>query len=188
MKEAIANPEEVKVLFVDEASFYRQPTQGWLWSWIGRFQPKLPYSHHANTVMRVVGFLEATQAQVHAWDFSRVTVQRFVQCLKRISAAYPQAKKLYLVMDNWPVHRHPFTQQAAAADERIHVLFLPTYAPWLNNIEKLWRWMKHYVVHAHPWCDDFLQFRETIRHELLRLGPGSTELRHYCGLDKIISI
>lgn len=170
---------------MDEASFYRQPTQAWLWAWMGRQQPKLPYSHRSNTLLRVVGFLEATQARVHAWDFPRVTADRLARCLAQMGSLYPQAKHIYLVLDNWPVHFHPKVQTALQRDPRLRLVPLPTYAPWLNNIEKLWRWIKQRVTHAHPWCDDFTQFRQQIRAELEALASGSSDLHRYCGLDNL---
>lgn len=175
------------MLFMDEASFYRRPTQAWLWAWMGRTQPKLHYSHHANTLMRVVGLLDATQGRVTAWDFPKVTAERLARCFRQIPSLYPHAQRIYLVMDNWPVHTHPTVQTALAKDPRLHPLFLPTYAPWLNNIEKLWRWVRQRVSHAHPWCEDFPIFRQHVRAELQRLASGSLELKRYCGLDKVFS-
>lgn len=170
---------------MDEASFYRQPSQAWLWAGMGRRQPRLPYSHRANTLLRVVGCLEAAQGRVHAWDFPRVTADRLARCLAQMSSWYPQAQHIYLVLDNWPVHFHPKVQRALQRSPRLRLLPLPTYAPWLNNIEKLWRWIKQRVTHAHPWCDDFIQYRRQVRAELEALAPGSPDLRRYCGLDKL---
>lgn len=176
------------VLFQDEASFYRQPSQACLWAWVGRRQPKLRYSCRSNTVMRVLGLLDAATAQVTAWDFPKVTVGRLARCFGRIGSQYPRAQRIYLVMDNWPNHVHPIVQAALRREPRIHVLLLPTYAPWLNPIEKLWRWVKQRVTHAHPWSDDFLAFRQGIRTELEALGRGSPALKRYCGLDKLFCL
>jgi len=169
-------------------SFYRQPSQAWLWAPLGRRQPQLPYSHSANTLMRVVGLLDAFSGRVTAWDFSRVTADRLARCFKEIGRLYPRAQKIYLVMDNWPVHFHPKVISALASDPRIRVIALPTYAPWLNNIEKLWRWVKQRVIHTHPWCDDFLTFKHQVRAELQRFANGSPEIRRYCGLEKLFGL
>lgn len=183
LKEARDRPGEKVLLFQDEATFYRQPSQGWLWAWMGRRQPKMRYSHRANTRMRVVGFLDAFTGKVFSWDMSRVTVSRLAQCISQIPAALPQAERIYLAWDNWPVHNHPRVQQALEKEPRIKVLPLPTYAPWLNPSEKLWRLVRHEVSHAHPWCDDFLLFRSAVREKLREFAQGSQRLLQYCGLS-----
>lgn len=187
LREAAANPEEVIVLFTDEVSFYRQPSQAWLWASMGRRQPRLRYSHRANTLMRVVGLLDTAKARVHVWDFHKVSADRLASCFRQIGSLYPEARQIYLVMDNWPVHFHPKVRSALSKEPRIRIVPLPTYAPWLNNIEKLWRWVKQHVTHAHPWCDEFRLFRQQILAEFHSLASGSPELRHYCGLDNLYS-
>ena len=94
--------------------------------------------------------MEAISGRVLSWDMSRVTVKNLANCIRQVSATFPQAKCIYLVWDNWPVHEHPVVQTAIAKDTRIKVLPLPTYAPWLNAIEKLWRLVRQETVHAHP--------------------------------------
>ena len=39
--------------------------------------------------------------------------------------------------------------------EKRTVVFLPTYAPWTNPIEKLWRKLKQEVLHLHRYEDDW---------------------------------
>lgn len=174
------------MLFTDEVSFYRQPTQAWLWHHMGRAQPRLPYSHRANTLMRVIGVLDAQSGRIQAWDYGRATAVRLGKCWSAAVSSYPQAKRIYLVMDNWPVHFHKDALRPLLADPRVKVLPLPTYSPWLNNIEKLWRWVKARVTHAHPWSDDFTVYKEQIRAELRRASERP-ELRRYCGLERLFS-
>lgn len=171
------------LLFQDEASFYRRPSQGWLWAWMGRRQPKMRYSHHANTRTRLVGFLDALSGRVLSWDMARVTAERLARCLHRIPAAFPEAQKIYLVWDNWPVHKHPTVQEALLKAPQIQTLPLPTYAPWLNPIEKLWRLVRQEVAHAHPWCDDFTHFRAIVMEKLGEFTHDSQRLLQYCGLS-----
>ncbi len=170
------------LLFEDESSFYRQPSQGWLWASLGRRQPKMRYSHSSNTLMRVVGFLDATIGRVLSWDFPAVKVDRLARCIRQMSQAYSQAETIYLAWDNWPVHEHPLVKAALEKDTRIHVLPLPTYAPWLNAAEKLWRLVRQEVSHAHPWCDQFGIFRQAIADKLAEFSHGSKRLLTYCGL------
>lgn len=101
---------------------------------------------------------------------------------REVAAAYPQAERIDVILDNWPVHFHPdllvalqpqacpfpfprppnWPEAPSAAAIRkwgdlrlpIRLVPLPTYASWLNPIEKLWRWLRQEVVHLHPWADD----------------------------------
>lgn len=131
---------------------------------------------------------DAVSGRVHAWDFGRVTAPKLARCWRELGARYPQASRIYLAMDNWPVHFHPKAQAALRSDPRLTLLPLPTYAPWLNNIERLWRWTKQRVTHAHPWSDDFAEFKAQVRAEFERVAHGPPELKTYCALDKLFSL
>lgn len=183
VEQAKAQPGRSVLLFQDEASFYRQPSQAWLWAWMGRRQPRVRYGHRANTRMRLVGFLEAVSGQVLTWDLDRVSAKRLAWCVRQVSAAFPRAERIVLVWDNWPVHQHPTVLEALAEDPRLQLLPLPTYAPWLNPIEKLWRLVRQEVTHAHPWCEDFPHFRTTVMAKLEEFAHGSPRLLRYCGLS-----
>lgn len=183
MRQVRAEPDRFVLLFQDEASFYRQPTQSWLWAHLGRRQPPMPFSHKKNIRIRVIGYLDATHGAVHSHTASSITVRCLAKSLKQLSFWYPDAKKIYLVWDNWPVHKHPQIQKVLAQQPRVQVLWLPTYAPWLNPIEKLWRWTKQKVTHVHPWGDDFNEYKNHINSALNSLAPGSEELLRYVGLS-----
>jgi putative transposase len=182
LKEARSNPSQVVLLFQDEASIYRQPSQACLFGPRGREQPNLPYACGANTVMRVAGFLNACTGELHAWDASKITADRLAKYFKQVCAAYPAAQKIYVVMDNWPVHFHPKVEQAIGRDPRMQALRLPTYSPWLNPIEKLWRLLKQNVSHTHTMAQDFDGFKKTVRAFLAKPTDQPTELLQYVGL------
>lgn len=182
LKEARANPEGVVLLYEDEASLYRQPSQASLFAPRGREQPRLSYACKANTVMRVAGFLNACTGSLHVWDAAKITASKLAKCVREISLAYSKESRIYIVMDNWPVHFHPKVDKAVKADERVTILPLPTYAPWLNPIEKVWRLTKQRVVHAHAMSEDFDAFKSTVRALLAQPTERPDDLLRYVGL------
>ena len=173
------------LLFEDEASFYRQPSQASLWAEAGRRQPRLPWSHRANTRVRVAGTLEAGTGHTCFRQAPRYSVAELLKFYRQVLAAYPQAVLIYLVQDNWPVHYHAHVGQFLAQQPRLHRLPLPTYAPWLNPIEKAWKWARQHYVHAHNCCDDFGRFRRQLDECLAEATRAPAALQHYCGLNTL---
>jgi transposase len=86
------------------------------------------------------------------------------------------------VQDNWSIHRHEDVQIALHSMGRIVPVWLPTYAPWLNPIEKLWRWLRQDVLKLHRLADDWPALRQQVRCFLDQFSAGSHTLLHYIGL------
>jgi len=149
---------------------------------MGRLQPKMPYASKNNTRMRVVGYLNATTGAVHSEEMPAVTARNLAKNVSKISKWYPDAETIYLVWDNWPNHASKAVTEALGKQPRVKLLALPTYSPWLNAIEKVWRWVRQRVTHAHPWCDHFKEFQAHVRGELDALALGSTDTLRYVGL------
>ena len=171
------------MLYQDELTVYRQPTQGWLWSYMGRHQPKMHYASKYNTAMRIVGYLNAVTGAVHSHDMKSVTGKNLIQSLRQIPHWYPNAERIYIVWDNWQNHRLPAVLKVLNKLPRVEFLFLPTYSPWLNPIEKVWRWLYQTVIHVHRWSDNFLGFRDRIMAALAEHEHGSITLLRYVGLS-----
>jgi transposase len=71
---------------------------------------------------------------------------------------------------------------ALARVPRISPVWLPTYAPWLNPIEKLWRWLRQDVLKMHRWVEDWLQVKQRVHDFLDQFAQGSPDLLRYVGL------
>ena len=141
------------------------------------------WSHRSNTVVRVAGVLNAITGQTNTLQASKIRVPRLLASYQQILDAYPDALMIYLIQDNWPVHKHERLLAFLARNPRLQVLWLPTYSPWLNPIEKLWRWVKQTLCHAHPFCDDFDQYKRQLTATLAEAAENCSYIKHYCGLD-----
>jgi transposase len=89
---------------------------------------------------------------------------------------------VYVIQDNWSIHQHPDVLPALADYPRLQPVWLPTYAPWLNPIEKLWRWRRQDILKLHRLADAWDELRQRVRTFLDQFTTGSTELLHYVGL------
>ena len=182
--EARAHYPEVVLLYLDEMSYYRQPTLASAWWAAGtQQQPLGRLSHRNNSRYRIVGALDAISGRVIFVQTYAVVVQQMASFYPQVRQAYPSARRIYLVQDNWPVHLHQSVQQAAA-ETGIEIVQLPTYAPWLNPIEKLWRKLKQEVLHLHRSSDQWEELRNRVQRFLEGFAEGSAELLRYVGLSR----
>ena len=60
------------------------------------------------------------------------------------------AQKIVLVVDNFIIHRSRKTQDFLEKyKDQLLLFMLPTYSPWLNLIERLWKHLRRKVTHNH---------------------------------------
>lgn len=179
--------------------------------------------------------LNRTTGQVHAVRQGQITVATLVRFYTRLVAAYPDARRIFIVCDNWPVHYHPdllaalepqetpfalrtplawaaagglrnaagelvreheLAEGAArqAARQRWHaalpqpgqlpiqLLPLPTYAPWLNPIERTWRKCRQELIHLHRKANDWVGLGAHLDAWFANASAPSPEMLRYCGL------
>jgi transposase len=172
-------PARVTLVYADEMSLYRQPTLASVYAPVGT-EPTASLSHRSTTVRRYAGALNAVTGQLTWHSASRMSVPELCRFLDHVRQAYPQ-RVLFLAWDNWPIHRHAQVL-ATAARLKIHLVWLPTYAPWTNPIEKLWRWLRQTVVHHHRLADQWTALQDRVATFFNQFASGSPEVLRSVGL------
>jgi hypothetical protein len=172
-----ADPERVVLLYQDEFTYYRRPSVGRAWAPVGADAPRAAQGLGTNKARRVAACLDAGSGRVLHWQrrhFDRGTLARFYRA---VEAAYPAAEVIFLAQDNWPVHAHP-DLLAALAGTKLRLLPLPTYAPWTNPVEDLWRALFADALHHHPFADDWAGLQGEVGRWLdARAAPSTATLR-----------
>jgi transposase len=183
VRQAVALAREpdsnVTVLYGDEFSFYRQPTLAQSYAPRG-CSPIARLRAGANTRYRVCGALDIADGRLTWLAHNKIGVINLKRFLVKLRRTYP-GKRVILVWDNWPPHLHPEVL-ATAAMLGIELLWLPTYAPWTNPIEKLWRWCRQDVLHHHRLAEHWPELRQWVRDWLEQFTRPSPELLRYVGL------
>src|SRR5215469_8290890 len=130
-------PDHAVVLCVDEKSQIQA---------LDRTQPLLPlglgyiegithdYFRHGTTTLFAA--LDIANGQVLTQCRARHRHQEFMGFLRHIDANVPAALDIHLVVDNYAAHKHPKVRNWLAARPRFHIHYTPTYASWLNQVER----------------------------------------------------
>jgi hypothetical protein len=182
LQQARQSPEKQVLLYADELTYYRQPSNAKVWYEKGsKNKPRAEWSYCSNSKSRVIGSLDSCSGKVLAWQGYKAGIRAWVSFMGSIRQSYGEDLEIYLVWDNWPTHSKPPVLEAAKAN-RITLLYLPSYAPWLNPIEKLWKWLKQSVIHMHRLSEEWEQLKQQVMDFFSHFATGSTELLHYVGL------
>ena len=200
-------PETSVVLYQDEFSFKRQPTVAKDWAETGTKDPLARQSHRSEETCYGIGALNPHTGDVIYQQVENCTVVALHTFYTQICQRYPKAERIYLVQDNRAIHFHPnliaaFLPQTTPfakptppswtgkpskkigklAKLPIEILQLPTYAPWTNPIEKLWRWVRQSVIHLHRLSNDWKALQDKVSAFMQQFKGGSQQLLHYVGL------
>ena len=62
--------------------------------------------------------------------------QEFLQFLRHLDTEVPPRLDVHLILDNYATHKHAKVRGWLARHPRFHVHFTPTYASWLNQVER----------------------------------------------------
>jgi DDE superfamily endonuclease len=177
------HPESVITLYLDEFSYYRWATVAPVYVPAGRKQPLTNLPARYNTRERLVLALNVNTGQVVYRQRAHIDLAQLVAFMSDLRQAYPQAPQLNVIQDNWHhVHFHP-DQIAAAERLGITLVPLPTYAPWLNPVEKVGRKWRQEIIHMHRQADDWECLKQRTLDFFDQFAHGSSELLRYVGLS-----
>jgi transposase len=130
-------PDHALVLCVDEKSQMQA---------LDRTQPLLPlapghperrshdYKRHGTTALFAA--LDIATGQVLGRCYRRHRASEFRRFLDAIDSAVPDDLDIHLVLDNYATHKAPKIKAWFARRPRYHLHFTPTYASWLNQVER----------------------------------------------------
>lgn len=179
---ARACPDQVVLLYQDEVTYYRRPTLARAWAPVAADAPRVAAGWSRNTSRRIAAWLDAISGRLLTLQRAHFDVATLIRAAQTVRAAYPNAEVIYLVDDNWPVHQHPDLLAAQTARGIVR-LPLPTYAPWTNPVEDLWRGLYADVLHHHPFVTDWDALQQTVTTWLAEWDHDPLGLLHLVALS-----
>ncbi|MBX2841298.1 MAG: IS630 family transposase [Flammeovirgaceae bacterium] len=158
------------VLFLDSAHF----VQGKFNQYLSSQEPCYKASCHGRYRINVVGGLDVAKRQVLSLindTYVRAgTITNYMKWLRNYHYQNLD-KKLYLILDNASYQKCDWVKEDAEI-WNIELVYLPTYSPNLNLIERLWKWMKRELGKSYN--QDKKSFRLNIEESLRKINSDES--------------
>jgi transposase len=130
------------LVFADELDIHLLPKVGYQWMPKGKVVEVI--TPGVNQKRYLAGALDHLSGSVVSCIGERKRAGLFLALLEALDEAYPATaySRLYVVVDNFRIHKAKAVAEWLATHRRIKLLFLPTYCPKANPIERVF-WEVH---------------------------------------------
>lgn len=148
------------VLFGDAMHLVHQNFPGLCWG-NPAFQP-VAETNSGRKRLNILGFYDpATYSFTHLTGEENCDAGRVIECLELINKKYRNFSAIYLIIDNAKYFHAGKVSKWLDEHKKIKLVFLPSYAPNLNLIERFWRFAKEKLV-KNKYYKEYKMFRAKV--------------------------
>jgi transposase len=161
---SLAQKGSIQLFFVDASHFVQGGFMGQLWSKVRVFV-KTASGRSRYNVLGALNFVNKKVLTVR--NDTYITSAQVIMLIDKLLTEYT-GQAIKIVLDNAKYQRCKMVIQYAA-EHGVELVFLPTYSPNLNLIERLWKFVKSEVLNA-AYIGSFADFKNSINECLDNLG------------------
>lgn len=144
----LANPARgTEVFYSDEVDINLNPKIGAMWT--RRGQQRTVSTPGQNQKRYLAGALHARTGKVLWSEGPRKNTDLFLALLEHLRSRYRSARHIILIVDNYRIHKSRLACAWLKNNPKFELLFQPTYHPWVNRIERLWKQLHDVVTRNH---------------------------------------
>ena len=146
------------VFFIDAVhpEHNAQPAYGWM----KRGEPRVLKTNSGRQRLNLHGALHAETHEITVIESDTVNTDSTIQLIEILDQKYFLSKEILLIADNAKYHYSKRVQEALKDHPKVRFVFLPSYSPNLNLIERLWGFFKKHVLH-NQYHKDIRSFRRS---------------------------
>lgn len=149
-----------------------KPSYGWIKK--GKHNDVYIKSNSGRKRLNILGALDIANKHAVVIEQKTIDAQAIIALCKAIKKKQPHGK-VYMVFDNAKYHHARIVNNWFLNHPRFKRIFLPTYSPNLNIIERLWRFF-HQKVTNNRYFVTFQEFKEATMQFFQNLKKYKTEL------------
>jgi transposase len=149
-------PNNTEVLFLD--AVHPQHNTMAAYGWIKRGEKREIQTSSGRERLNLHGAMNAETLEVTLIESETVDDDSTIQLLEAVESRYKLAVTILVILDNAKYH-YSWKVKEFLKNSRIQLVFLPSYSPNLNLIERLWKFFRKKVLYNKYYekLDDFRQ-------------------------------
>lgn len=164
--------EDEEILFIDGVHPTHNVKAGY--GWILKGDIKQVMSNTGRKRININGAYNPRNHNVIFREEATINAKSTAMLILDIMDKYVNAKKIHIILDNASYNRAKI-MQLLANHSRINLIYLPTYCPNLNLIERMWKFL-HKKVTIFRYYKKFADFKETTINFLNNIHEYRDEL------------
>jgi len=147
------------------------------YGWIKRGKEKELKANCGRQRLNINGAINIETLEPTTGFYDTINADSTIDLFSKIEAKHPDAEAIYIIVDNAKYY-HSLLLKEYVGGTTIKLIFLPTYSPNLNLIERYWKFFKKKVLNNHYYktfeefrqaCQDFFQKQKDFLPELTSL-------------------
>jgi transposase len=152
-------------------------------AWIKKGEEKQVRTNTGRKRLNINGALNL-ETMTPVTHFSEtINAQTTMELFDKIQLVYKDKTTIYLIIDNATYYKNKDVKAYLERQGcRIKLKFLPSYSPNLNFIERLWKYMKKYIIGI-KYREKFKEFDEDIHFFFDHINQHEDKLRKFIGTE-----
>jgi len=152
-------------------------------AWIKKGEDKQIKTNTGRGRLNINGALDMETMTVTTHFSETINAQETMNLFDKIQLAYKDKTTIYLIIDNARYYKNKdVTAYLAREGCRIKLKFLPSYSPNLNFIERLWKFMKKYIIGV-KYREKFKEFEYDVHQFFDNIDQYKSQLKQFIGTD-----
>jgi transposase len=168
----INKPDKIEVLFMD--AVHPQHNTMAAYGWIKRGEKRKIPTSSGRARLNLQGAMNAETWETTVIESDTVDAHSTIQLLETLEKKYFLATSIYVILDNAKYHYSKIVNEYLKKS-RIELIFLPSYSPNLNLIERLWKFFKKKVLY-NTYYEKLKDFRQGCIQFFRNIGSYQEEL------------
>ncbi|MGD9153796.1 MAG: IS630 family transposase [Gammaproteobacteria bacterium] len=145
------------------------------YGWIRKGEERKLLSNSGRQRVNLHGAINIETLEVDLIEGKKVNGESTVELLKLIEKSCPNAVKIHVILDNAKYHYSKFVKKYVTSS-RINLVFLPTYSPNLNLIERLWKLFKKKTLY-NRYYEKFKDVKDACMNFFINISEYDNEIR-----------